>query len=201
MRTTSPTRQPPGTRRRQILDAALNCFLESGFEGATIEDIQTASKASHGSIYHHFGSKSAIAITLYEEGVDAYLNFVREATKDCDNARDGLHVFIRAHLEWSERNGPLALYLTRMATAEVSADAAERIVAMNHRSFDAVSAWIEPFVRRGEIAQLPTDLYFALLLGPTIYHNRQRLLGRTEIAIDEVVRVLADAAWKSLRAE
>lgn len=51
----APTR---ATRRREILDAALACFVENGLVATTIEEIRLAAGASIGSLYHHFASKA-----------------------------------------------------------------------------------------------------------------------------------------------
>ncbi|QYU68460.1 TetR/AcrR family transcriptional regulator [Leptolyngbya sp. 15MV] len=47
-------------RRRQILDAALRCFRESGFRGASVSDICKVAGMSPGHLYHYFPSKEAI---------------------------------------------------------------------------------------------------------------------------------------------
>ncbi len=44
-------------RRRSILEAALDCFLEKGYIATTINDIREASGATTGSIYHFFDGK------------------------------------------------------------------------------------------------------------------------------------------------
>jgi AcrR family transcriptional regulator len=54
-------------RRRQILDAALSCFRESGFRGASISDICTRAGMSPGHLYHYFPSKEAIVAAIAAE--------------------------------------------------------------------------------------------------------------------------------------
>ena len=56
------------TRRKEILQAALSCFSEQGFDATTVEQIRHRSGASTGSIYHHFKNKAHIAAALYLEG-------------------------------------------------------------------------------------------------------------------------------------
>jgi AcrR family transcriptional regulator len=53
------------TRREAILEAALDAFERKGVLAATIDDIRSASRASVGSIYHHFGDKAGIVDALY----------------------------------------------------------------------------------------------------------------------------------------
>ena len=56
-------------RRRQILDAALACFLERGYLGTTIADIRRRSGATTGSIYHFFDGKGALAQALLTDAI------------------------------------------------------------------------------------------------------------------------------------
>jgi AcrR family transcriptional regulator len=63
---------PRADRRREILDAALACFVEKGLVVTTIDEIRLAAGASIGSLYHHFDSKEDLAAALYVEGLRDY---------------------------------------------------------------------------------------------------------------------------------
>ncbi len=54
-------------RRRQILDAALDCFARHGFHGTTMQQIVRRSKLSPGAIYGYFPSKQAIVEAIADE--------------------------------------------------------------------------------------------------------------------------------------
>src|SRR5438067_10900122 len=59
-------------RRQVILDAALGLFTTRGLRATSVEDIRSASGASNGSLYHHFGSKEGIAAALYAAAIEDY---------------------------------------------------------------------------------------------------------------------------------
>ena len=61
-------------RRAQILEAAINCFLEKGYTNTSMSDIIKASGLSSGSIYSHFSGKEDILNTAINER----LNNVKE---------------------------------------------------------------------------------------------------------------------------
>src|SRR3981189_885950 len=71
---TSSTGCPAPARRwartdatqQRILDAATEVFGAHGFTAATMADIVTASGASIGSIYHHFGGKKELFLAIFE---------------------------------------------------------------------------------------------------------------------------------------
>ncbi|MCW5850663.1 MAG: TetR/AcrR family transcriptional regulator [Anaerolineae bacterium] len=48
------------TRRRQIIDAAYQCFARKGFHQTTMRDIYAEAKLSAGAVYHYFDSKEEI---------------------------------------------------------------------------------------------------------------------------------------------
>ena len=61
-------------RRAQIIEAAIDCFLERGYTNTSMSDIIKASGLSSGSIYSHFSGKEDILISAINER----LNSVKE---------------------------------------------------------------------------------------------------------------------------
>ena len=57
-------------RRAQIIEAAIDCFLEHGYTNTSMSDIIKASGLSSGSIYSHFSGKEDILITAINERLD-----------------------------------------------------------------------------------------------------------------------------------
>lgn len=59
------------TRRAQIIEAAVSCFLEKGYTNTSMSDIIKASGLSSGSIYSHFTGKEDILISAINERLDS----------------------------------------------------------------------------------------------------------------------------------
>ncbi|WP_375748598.1 TetR/AcrR family transcriptional regulator [Vibrio sp. HN007] len=59
--------KPEQERRRQILDSALDIFLEKGYLRTTMKDIMVATQLSKGAIYHYFTSKEDIFHSIIKE--------------------------------------------------------------------------------------------------------------------------------------
>lgn len=57
-------------RRAQIIEAAVNCFLEKGYTNTSMSDIIKASGLSSGSIYSHFTGKEDILTTAINERLE-----------------------------------------------------------------------------------------------------------------------------------
>ena len=194
----TPRRQATRKRRRAILDAALACFLRNGFEAATLEHIRDASGASFGSIYHHFGSKQAIAVALYDEGLRELETRLTESRTPHGDWRAGIRSQVKTYFEWLADNRDLALFLFRISTADQVGPAAQEIDSVSHRSQSDLADWLRPFVERGEVVPMPDDLYDTVIYGPCSHFARHWLAGRGKLDFDEVVRHLSEAIIRGL---
>lgn len=65
MRKVDPERQL--AKRRQIMEAAGNCFARRGFHATTTAEICAEAGMSPGNLFHYFDSKSAIVEAIVEE--------------------------------------------------------------------------------------------------------------------------------------
>ncbi|MBS0207858.1 MAG: TetR/AcrR family transcriptional regulator [Planctomycetes bacterium] len=198
MSTDLKRRKQTSKRRRSILDASLRCFLRHGVEAATIEQIRDASGASSGSIYHHFGSKQAIAVALYVEGMEELAELYRAAMQGQTSLEAGLRAIVRSYFQWVVKNRDWAMYLLRVATADLSADDAAHVDELNRRTRQALSAWLCPFAERGELIDVPDDLYTSLVFGPLTHFARHWLAGRLKIDPAVAARHFATTVWLSL---
>jgi AcrR family transcriptional regulator len=59
-----PARPKVEARRKQILDAAIDCVRRSGFHGASMAEIAAAAGVSVGQIYRYFENKEAIVAAI-----------------------------------------------------------------------------------------------------------------------------------------
>jgi AcrR family transcriptional regulator len=69
--------------RARILGAALKEFSGSGYDAASVDDICAEAGVSKGAFYHHFPSKQAAFLAIFEDwlgSVDKGLNLAQQAT-------------------------------------------------------------------------------------------------------------------------
>ena len=64
--------------KKAILDAALKCFYERGYEGASIRDVAQVAGVTGAAVYHYFGSKQDLLMEILEDFLEKSL----QATKD-----------------------------------------------------------------------------------------------------------------------
>lgn len=183
-------------RRREILDAALDCFGAYGYEKTTLAEIRDRSGASIGSIYHHFGGKESIFAALYLDAIaDSQASALRSLRR-AEGLEQGVRGLVRSYLRWVERHRALAAFLLTMRRAEFMASAEDELAALNRAFHEALLGGLDAS-GAGRL-ELPLDLLLALWVGPSEEFARRWLRGRTTTPIRQAADVLADAAWVSL---
>jgi len=73
-------RKSKAERRRELLDAARDTFVEKGFQAATIDDIVAQAAVARGTFYLYFRDKRAV----FEALVDAFLARIGRCVKSID---------------------------------------------------------------------------------------------------------------------
>jgi AcrR family transcriptional regulator len=187
------------SRKQEILDAALRCFTRAGYSRTAIEDVVRESGASVGSIYHHFGGKEQLAAALYVEGLRDYQrSYLETLGAERRSAEAAVRAVVENHLRWVEANRELARYLFSSREAEVVEASKAELGELNRAVFAATKDWVARW--DGELQPLSLGLLHAALIGPSQEFARLWVAGRVKESIDDAVPVLADAAWKAVRA-
>jgi AcrR family transcriptional regulator len=90
--------------QQRILNAAIAVFRERGYSAATIGEVVSASGASIGSIYHHFGGKSELFLAIHEHIAVTIESRIAAADRSFDAQ-------VRAYLEtlWEHRHTVVVL--------------------------------------------------------------------------------------------
>ena len=104
-------------RRQQILCAAMQCFREHGFHGASISRISKLAGMNAGHIYHYFENKEAIIATIVAQDLETLLRLTAELRAACD-VRQAL--IARAAESVIEQLDPLTAGLKLEVVAEAS---------------------------------------------------------------------------------
>ena len=68
-------------RKKEIREAAKECFLNKGFQLTTMEDVITEVGMSRGGVYHHYASTNEMLKDLMFDGNDYRNNLINEYLK------------------------------------------------------------------------------------------------------------------------
>ena len=185
--------------RSRILEAALGCFIESGYEQSTITLIRERSGVSNGALFHHFPTKEAIADALY---VDAMASFqeglwalLRRRPRSLRAALTGT---ISHQLSWIEDNEDRARFLYMRGHLEWDSPAGAQLQELNRNLAQAYGEWMAPLVERGQIRPMSMILLTAIVTGPVHAIARRWLAGQLHSPLTAYLDELADAAFAAL---
>ncbi len=87
-----------------MLDAAERLMAEHGFESATLERIVREAGIPLSSIYHYFGSKDGVLLTVMERGAGRFFADLPESDRRLGRATDHLAAVIRAAAQTLRRH-------------------------------------------------------------------------------------------------
>lgn len=106
-------------RRAQIIEAAIDCFLEHGYTNTSMSDIIKASGLSSGSIYSHFSGKEDILISAIDERLD-YLKELYGALPEGAGPQDILEAIYTNQQVNENFSAMLCIRLESLHTPEIA---------------------------------------------------------------------------------
>lgn len=185
--------------RTRVLDAALACFVELGYEQTTITRIRERSGVSNGALFHHFATKEAIADALY---VDAMASFQEGLWKLLRSSPRSLRAAVRGtishQLDWIEGNEDRARFLYMRGHLDWDSPAGAQLQTLNRNLAEAYRDQMAPLLERGEIRPMSMLVITAIVTGPVHAIARRWLAGQLSSPLHAYLDELVDAACAAL---
>jgi AcrR family transcriptional regulator len=94
------TRLPRSARRKQLLAAAQEVFVNNGYHSAAMDDIAIRAGVSKPVLYQHFPSKLDLYLALLDTHAEALLSRVRTALTATEDNRDRIHNVMTAYFDF-----------------------------------------------------------------------------------------------------
>ncbi len=160
------------TRRKQIIQAAVESFVEKGFNKATMKDICMAAKLSPGAIYNYFSSKDDIIQAIAELSKERNVATVDAALED-DNPLVTVGREFLSRLKQSDIQKALALDLELFAEASRN----PRMAKVTNESWENLYSQLiglverrqrEGYFKRGLDPLAVVQILFSIMLGAEI---------------------------------
>ncbi len=186
--------------KNRVLNVALARFTESGIERTNIGDILKDADCSVGSLYHHFGSKEGIAEALFVDGTRQFNENLLDALLKHKKAEPGVKSIVLWCCRWVTRQPQLAAYMLSREI-KLSEQARQELRELDRSYRDALISWFAPRIESGELKDLHFNVYVPLISGPTLEYSRMWLSGRYSRSPETVSKVMAEAAWQSVRGQ
>jgi len=156
-----PTREQAQARHEQLLDTALDLFLEHGFEVATIEMIATSVSMTKRTVYALYGDKASLFLAAVQRAIERQVVPQRDLLGiDDGNLAQSLEAVARLRI--GQVMTPNGLRLQRIINTEsyrFPAIFAANVEQSAKPVIDFVAALLDRAVAAGALA--PTDTGFA----------------------------------------
>lgn len=181
---TPARRGRPGYDRQQILEIAVQVFIEQGYDATSVAALAARLGLSKSALYHHFASKEQ----LLEVALDEALGGLEGALKDADgsSARDRLeHVLRGAVLVLVDKLAYVTLLLRVRGNSDVERAALERRRSFDRRVTTLVrAAQAEGTVRSDIDPSVATRLLFGMVNSIVEWYRPSGPEGAAELAGD-----------------
>jgi hypothetical protein len=105
---------------------------------------------------------------------------------------------VSCYVEWVLTSQDLARFIFQARTLVSRSAQGEQLLQKNKENLRAALGYFKPWLERGELRQLPPELYWALIVGPAQEYCRAWLSGRVKADPRSLIVPLADAAWRAV---
>ena len=135
---------------QRILEAAQACFVRSGFQGASMQQICAECGMSPGALYRYFPSKEAIVAAICEADREDDMTCFG-VFRDATSALDGLVAGAMAHITHTHKKGSAALFAEMRSESNRNATIRETVDSHKQEVAGMIAPLIEGAMARGEI--------------------------------------------------
>ncbi len=185
--------------RTRILDSALSCFIEFGYDQTTIARIRQRSEVTNGALFHHFPSKEAIADALYVEALTMFQAGLWDLlARKPRSLRSAVRGVLAHQLAWTEAHADRARFLYMRGHVDWDSPAGAELAARNRSLADAYRDWMAPLVRSGQVRPMSMVMATAIVGGPAHAIARRWLAGELRDPLSAYLGELVDAAAAAL---
>ncbi len=158
-------KQPKEVRKGSLLDAAIEEFLEKGYEGASVDAIAKRAGVSKGGLYHHFRNKEELMLGVNKKLSEPIYEMIEKA---CSNPSviEGMRQYIRDYLShWATRPKELGFYFLSTSKAFESVILMDYYREYMNEYTDIITGLYKKAADRGEIEIEDPEAYGLALIG------------------------------------
>ncbi|MBT8447406.1 MAG: TetR family transcriptional regulator [Gammaproteobacteria bacterium] len=93
-----PRKKRAGTkgqkRRQQIIDAARQILIDSGYDGLVLRDVAQQIGITHGNLQYYFPTKNDLLMAIFDQAVEKYTDSMQDAVAEASTRRGRLDAII-----------------------------------------------------------------------------------------------------------
>ncbi len=188
---------PRPSQEGKILEAALQCFADNGYDGTRIKHIAEKAGVSEGAIYRHYESKEAIAQALYTLHLGAYSTNLQIIAASTLSVKERMQKFVQYTLD-NYRENPAAFNYVLLRLPAFHPNLPEGFIYPVEIVERLISEGQKEGVVRGGRPNLLAAIFLGCVLRPIIVS-----IGSVPGALDllnetEHDQLIIDAAWRAI---
>lgn len=189
-------RLPRSARRKQLLAAAQEVFVASGYHAAAMDDIANRAGVSKPVLYQHFPGKLELYLALLDTHADELVRRLGEAIEATTDNKTRVHNAISTYFDFVDGNGG-AFRLVFESDLRNEPAVRERVERTNRLCMEAIADTIvaDTGFGRAEAELLSMSLTAISEMGARYWLQTDRA-----VAKEDAVRLLEALAWRGISA-
>lgn len=188
-------RLPRDERRLQLLEAAQQVFVATGYHASARDNIAEAAGVSKPVLYQHFPSKLDLYLALLDISCDRLVAVVRNALASTSNNRDRVAAVVGAYFTFVDQEvGAFRLIFESDLTGEPAVR--ERVDRAEHACAEAIAEVIAEDTGLDHEAAM---LLAVGLAGQAQVTARWWVAGDVGVSRDQAAELLSTLAWRGIR--
>lgn len=187
-------RLPRRARRAQLLDVALQVFVEQGYHAASMDEIAERAGVSKPVVYQHFPGKLDLYLALLESSCDEVVAEVRKALESTQDNRRRVEATMELWYRYVADQGA-AFRLVFESDLTNDPDVREQVDRVVRESAEAIAEVIR------EDTGLPQEAAYLLavsLVGMGHVGARNWLSEASDVSQEDAVRLAGRLAWRGI---
>ena len=163
------------TKREKILDAALEMFVNNGFESSPTSKIAKAAEIATGTLFHYFKTKDELINELYLVVKMDMVSALKQNLFEAKTIRQKLEQIWTNSINWALEKPAGNKFFAMYGTSSYIATST-REEGYRHFSFalEILSRGIQEQILKDISMELMTEVTFGLLNGTTNYYASRR---------------------------
>lgn len=180
-----------------MLDAALACFAEHGYEGTRVRHIAERAGVSEGALYRHYASKEALAQALYAHYFRQFSVTLQQAAMAEQTAESQVRALLRTIIACYRENPVAVTFVLLRQPTFMPGLPPDAIYPL-----DVIAQVVAAGQREGAIRDGQPNLLAAIAMGcvlrPIIVSQLAQPGALDLLATDAHDQVISDAGWAAL---
>lgn len=184
--------------KRSIFEAAIKVISQSGYNGATMDDIAISAGVAKGTLYYHFKSKEEIFKYVISEGVNVLIEEMNDVAQQESNPIDKLMALCKSQLRMVYRNKDLfKVIMSQLWGEELRQQELREIIRLYILQIERYlkEAMEAGLLKKGETTFMAYTFFGALCSG-AVYE----IINEDQKEIDEIIENITTYILKGIQA-